>query len=98
MAGFEWDPAKEARNIRDRRIDFTTASLIWQGRVYEKIDDRRDYGEVRVFALGKTDGHILAVVFTWRGENRRIISARRAKARERRLYEAEIRRTGALPN
>ena len=98
MAGFEWDPDKEAKNVRERGIDFTTASHIWDARVLEKIDDRRDYGEVRIIALGKADRGMLVVVFTWRGLNRRIISARRAKARERRRYEEQIRHPQAPPN
>jgi uncharacterized protein len=87
--GFEWDSAKEAKNIREREIDFTTASRIWDGPVLEEIDDRRDYGEVRILTFGKVDGRLMAVLFTWRNQNRRIISARKANLREQRRFEAE---------
>ncbi|HLY45634.1 MAG TPA: BrnT family toxin [Stellaceae bacterium] len=97
MDGFEWDPDKEAKNIAERGIDFTTAAGIWGGRVLEQIDDRRDYGEVRVQASGEVDGRPMVVVFTWRGTTRRIISARKANPREERRFEAEThgRRTAA---
>jgi hypothetical protein len=94
MAGFEWDSRKEQRNVRKHHFDFTTAALIWAGPVIEKIDDRREYGEARIIAIGKADGYIIVVVYTWRGEDRRIISARKANSREKSLFEEEIRRRG----
>jgi uncharacterized protein len=87
---FEWDPIKEARNIRDRDLDFATASEIWHDRVIEKIDDRRDYGEIRILAFGKVNERLTAVLFTWRGTRRRIISARKANRREQRRFETEF--------
>lgn len=91
MDGFEWDPDKEETNIADRGLNFTTASRIWGEPVLEKIDDRHDYGETRILASGKVDGRLMVVVYTLRGENRRIISARKANRREQRRFEAEIR-------
>ncbi len=41
MVEFEWDLGKEALNIQKHGIDFTTAKLIWNGPVFERIDDRR---------------------------------------------------------
>lgn len=52
-----------------------------------KKDDRRDYGEQRCMALGECCGHLLVVVFTVRDNAFRIISARKANARERNKYE-----------
>ena len=91
MDGVEWDPAKEAKNIRERSLDFATASRIWDGRVLERIDNRHDYGETRISATGEVDGRLTVVIFTWRGTIRRIISARKANAREKRRFEAQIR-------
>jgi len=91
MDGFEWDPSKEVENVRKHGIEFTTASLIWRDSVFERIDDRRDYGEVRYQAFGLVDRRVLTVAFTWRSRNRRLISARKANFREQRLYQAEIR-------
>ncbi len=75
MDHFEWDHDKEAQNIFKHAIDFATASLIWQGSVHERIDDRRDYGETRFQAFGTVGNRVLTVIFTWRGTIRRIISA-----------------------
>lgn len=91
MAEFEWDLSKEAKNVKERNLDFTTASRIWDGLVLEKVDDRRDHGETRILAFGKIDGRLMAVLFTWRGAARRIISARKANKREQRHFEAAIR-------
>ena len=43
-------------------------------------DRRRDYGEGRLQVLGRAENEIRYVVYTWRGEYRRIISARRQAA------------------
>jgi hypothetical protein len=100
MVKFEWDLRKEARNVQKHGIDFTTAKLIWNGPVFERIDDRRHYGEIRFQAFGAIQNRILTVIFTWRGTTRRIISARRANHREKRLFfEAEISNlSGPTPN
>ena len=87
---FEWDPDKEARNIRDRDLDFVTASEIWSGPIIERIDDRKDYGEIRIMAFGKANNRLMAVLYTRRGPRRRIISARKANRREQRRFEREF--------
>ena len=63
----------------------------------ERADDRRDYGEPRFLAFGEIEGRVLAIVFTWRGMTRRIISARKANPRERTLFNEEVRRRGEAP-
>ena len=92
MADFEWDPEKDSINIRKHRIDFDTAKLIWTGTVLERVDSRRQYGEIRFQGFGVVEGRVLTVIFTWRGATRRIISARKANIREKRLFETEIRK------
>jgi uncharacterized DUF497 family protein len=92
MADFEWDPEKEKRNIEKHKVDFQTASRIWEGSVLERDDNRRNYSESRIEALGQVQGRLMVVIFTWRGTVRRIISARKANPREQRRFEAQIRR------
>ena len=92
MADFEWDPRKASQNRRKHGIEFTTATLIWEGLVLERIDSRRDYGEIRFQAFGVAEDRVLTVVYTRRANARRLISARRANSRETSLYEAEISR------
>ena len=94
---FEWDSNKEEENIRKHGVNFTAASQIRDGWVFERVDDRRDYGEVRFLAFGKIEGRVLAVVFTRRGMARRIISARKANPRERALFDEEAQRRGGGP-
>jgi uncharacterized protein len=87
---FTWDTAKSESNLRDRRFDLEFATLIFLGPTVDRIDNREDYGELRVIALGIADGIPLSVVYTDRVEGgdliRRIISARVSNRRERKAY------------
>ena len=83
---FEWDPVKARANLRKHDVSFLAAVRIFDGPTMERPDDREDYGEERIAVLGMVNGKVLHVVYTWRGEARRIISARKAKADERRVY------------
>ena len=83
---FEWDETKNERNRREWNLDFATAALIFEGPVQTTLDDRYDYGEERIIALGEVDDEVLVVVYTDRGEVRRIISARRASSKERETW------------
>jgi len=86
---FEWDENKNRENQRKHGISFERAARIFdEPRRIEKVDDRWDYGEERIAALGHSEGKILYVVYTWRGNARRIISARGAMKDERRAYLA----------
>ena len=89
---FEWDDAKSERNRRERGFDFATAALIFDGPVQTTFDDRRDYSEERVIAIGEINGEVVVVVYTDRGQVRRIISARRANRKERETWRLFARR------
>ena len=49
-------------------------------------DDRIDYGEPRYITIGKLDDRMVVLVWTWRGENLRVISMRKANEREQKRY------------
>lgn len=83
---FEWDQAKSDKNLEERGFDFAHAARIFEGDVLEWDDTRRDYGERRVVTIGEVEGEIYVVVYTPRGEVRRIVSARPASRRERHAY------------
>ena len=83
---FEWDPAKNEKNIAKHGIDFEDAVGIFEGPVLDRPDERRDYGEPRFIAFGILDDREIAVVYTIRATHRRIISARRASKDERKEY------------
>ncbi len=86
--GFEWDDAKSAANRHSRGFGFAYAAGIFLGPTLEATDGRHDYGELRIRAIGAVDGEVLLVVFTDRGEIRRIISARRANRKERLKWQS----------
>ncbi|OLP60537.1 hypothetical protein BJF93_22255 [Xaviernesmea oryzae] len=84
---FEWDEAKNAKNIAKHGIGFKTASRIFDGPILTAVDDRFDYGEIRHNSIGAIGGVVFIVVsHTTRHGNIRIISARPAKRRERERY------------
>jgi uncharacterized DUF497 family protein len=85
---FDWHNAKHERNIRERGFGFDFAALIFMGRVLSQVDDRADYGETRIKAIGEVDGIVLTVIYSDREDVRWIISARRANRKERALWLA----------
>jgi hypothetical protein len=85
---FEWDEAKRRANLARHGVDFAAMERFdWSGAVIRQ-DRRRDYGEVRLRAMGLIDGRLHEAVFTPRGHKVRIISLRKANARERRIWDA----------
>lgn len=86
---FEFDEAKNARNIRVRGIAFERfADLDFDTAI--TIDDTRlDYGERRMRVLGFIGGRLHVAVVTPRGERIRVISLRRANKREEKAYAQE---------
>ena len=86
--GFEWDDEKAASNIRDHEgVTFEQAAAAFSDPfAVEWIDEREDYGEERSILLGRIRGQLLYVVYTERGTNIRIISARRATRHEQDIY------------
>ncbi len=85
---FEWDEAKSARNHVELGLPFELAAELFEGPIIERADNRRDYGEVRVQAVGRVGSRILLCVYTDRGNVRRVISLRYANRRERDAYRA----------
>ncbi len=84
---FTWDPKKNRSNVRRHGIAFQDAARIFEGPTVERIDDRFDYGETRVYAIGLVNGIEITVIYTDRGvDERRLIAAWRAEPHERRYY------------
>lgn len=88
IEGFEWDEEKWLRNLAQHKVDFTDAALIFQNPVLEQEDNREDYGESRFKTLGHVDDDYFVVVYTWRGERRRIISAWKVGEDGKKRYQA----------
>ncbi len=91
---FEWDKAKEKRNIAKHGVDFSMAERIFEGFVLTREDNRKDYGERRYVSIGVIDEiAILAVTHTDRNGRTRLISARPASRSERKAYREQIQKT-----
>ena len=88
---FEWDADKARSNVIKHRVTFFTATAIFEHEVMDWVDDREDYGEIRMIAIGRVDFEIFEIVYTMRGMNTvRIISARKASKRDRERYYRQI--------
>jgi len=83
---FEWDEAKREANLRKHGVDFLRAALIFENAILEQIDDREDYGEERMIALGEAEGVVYRVTYTTRDACIRIISAMKASRNEQKIY------------
>ena len=84
---YGWDDAKAAANLAKPGVAFETIRGFDWRTCLEERDERYDYGEDRWDAIGFIDGRLHVVVYTLRVDAVRIISLRRANARERRAYE-----------
>ncbi|MEZ4677286.1 MAG: BrnT family toxin [Caldilineaceae bacterium] len=82
----EWDIRKWRENLKKHGVDFQDAALIFDNPVLEAVDARQDYQEIRWRAVGHVDDEYFLVVYTWRGVNRRIISAWRLDDEGRQRY------------
>ena len=85
-----FDPAKREATFRERGLDFATAGDVFAGPVFERPDDRFDYGEQRIVTAGLLGNRMVIIVWTPRGEDRHVISMRKANDREQALYASRI--------
>ena len=81
---YEWDEAKRIETRETRGVDFTEIYDFDWDTAETRYSDRND--EVRQASLGMIGNRLYHVVWVWRGENRRIISLRKANTREERAY------------
>ncbi|MGC2462297.1 MAG: BrnT family toxin [Steroidobacteraceae bacterium] len=78
-----FDPAKRAKTLADRGLDFADAALVFAGVTLEIEDLRKDYGEKRLICFGRLAGWIVVVGYTPRGAAvRHVFSMRKANERE----------------
>ena len=77
-----FDPDKRQKTLDERGLDFLDCSGLWDGIHFTFEDTRMNYGEVRYISAGYIDDSILVIVWTWRSQQRRIISMRKANERE----------------
>ena len=77
-----FDPAKRAKTLEERGLDFQDAAEVFNGVTVEVDDTRKDYGERRVLCFGLLAGRLVVVGYTPRGAVRHIFSMRKANDRE----------------
>ncbi|MDD4963548.1 MAG: BrnT family toxin [Gallionella sp.] len=85
-----YDSAKNTRNIELRGLSFERVADFEFETALFSPDVRRDYGEVRIRALGRLKGRLHALVFTETVDGIRVISFRKANKREERIYETQL--------
>ncbi len=82
----EFDPDKREKTLHERGLDFACAAEVFSGTHFTGQDTRADYAEDRFITVGLLDARLIVMVWTPRGEVRRIISMRKANDREKAFY------------
>jgi len=82
----EYDPKKDLSNREKHGLSFAFARELDWNEALVWVDERFDYGELRMIALAPQTATLYYVAFVERGVVRRIISLRRATRREVKYY------------
>ena len=86
---YQWDPNKAKSNLKKHGVRFADAMSVFEDENAITIEDEHE-SENRFITIGRDILlRILVVVYTFRGHIIRIISARKATARERKIYEEQ---------
>lgn len=90
----EFDLEKSEKNVKERGLPFELVSdFDWETATYY-VDDRKEYGELRVAAFGYIGERLYGLCFTPRKHGIvRVISLRKANLREVKRYEEESQKT-----
>lgn len=84
----EWDERKATASLRKHGVDFADAALVLDDDLALTLRDPDAPDEERWVTMGHDPNQrVLVVVYSWRGERIRLISARKATGAERRRYE-----------
>jgi uncharacterized DUF497 family protein len=87
MHVFEYDNNKSASNLEKHGIDFVTAQALWldPGLVEIRVTSE---DEPRFLVIANINNKYWSAVITYRGSTIRIISVRRSRKKEVKLYES----------
>ncbi len=83
---FTWDESKRKSNLTKHGLDFKDAARIFAGPLVLFEDDRADYGEQRMIAMGLLDALVVVIVHVESDNTIRIISIRKADKNETNIY------------
>ncbi len=86
----EFDSTKRDKTLAERGLDFARAGEVFAGLHFTGQDLRQDYAEDRFITVGQLDARLVVMVWTPRGEVRRIISMRKANDREKAFYASHL--------
>ena len=88
---YQWDPAKAAANLKKHGVEFADAVGVFGDPGAITIEDPDSEGEQRFLSIGlDVLGRLIVVAFTYRGDDLRLISARKATRKEISIYEKRI--------
>jgi uncharacterized DUF497 family protein len=87
----EWDEVKRRATLASRGLDFADCAEVFEGTTHNFPDERKDYGEPRIISVGFLRTRMVVIVYTLRGDDRRIISMRYANERERKYFDQFFR-------
>jgi uncharacterized DUF497 family protein len=90
----EFDPAKRLETLFHRGLDFADCQQAFAGFSFTFEDARKGYGEHRFITLALMHERLVVIVWTQRGEARRIISLRKANEREIEKFSQALDRPG----
>ncbi len=83
-----WDPAKARAHLNKHGVRLADAETVLFDPAALTIEDNDSTGEQRFVSIGRdATSKLLVVVYTWRGDRIRLISARKANRWEIRAYE-----------
>ncbi len=85
---FEFDKNKSAINKSKHNIDFKEAQELWSDPYSFEIPSPQCEDEERYLVLGKIQSNNYTAIITYRDNNIRIISVRRSREKEIKLYES----------
>jgi uncharacterized DUF497 family protein len=89
--GIEWDEAKRKSTLHKRGLDFASVDDADWDEALTVEDSRSDYGEERFVSLVPIHGRLCVVAWCVRAESLRVISLRKANAREKKRHEEAAR-------
>ena len=90
LMNITFDPAKRAKTLEERGLDFADADQVFASVAYTIEDDRLPYPEPRFITFGMLAERLVMVVWTPMPDGRRIISMRKANDREQARYRDRV--------
>ncbi len=90
-----YDPAKRAKTLQERGLDFEDARHVLSSPAIRFEDTRIDYGERRMICIGLLRERMVVVGYVLRGADCHVFSMRNCNARERKKYAAVLQQAGS---